>query len=224
MNINPAGGAASDLDVSTAGTLVGAFNLGDAGVSSTTIHAVPFQSFAVPFGSVSPVTVGSFTLAPGGGGTCFSTNSGGGSANPPFTTLSPNYRTLLASYVLEQGATSSMTLTMSGLSVGGQYQFQWWTNVSGQIPILTTATADGGGAVTLSSNTSPFDGTLGQYALGTFTANALTQAITFTGNGGDSPFVNAFQLRQTAAPVIPEPSSILFGLALCGVAGLRRRP
>ena len=46
-NINPAGGAASDLDVSTAGSRVGAFILGDPGVAGTTVNTVPFQSFAV---------------------------------------------------------------------------------------------------------------------------------------------------------------------------------
>ena len=216
-----------DSDVSTAGSLVGAFNVGStspAPVSSTLVNTVLFQSFAVPNNGGGPVTVGNFTLAPDGGGAIISNNTAGGAGVGPFTTLSSNYRTLLAAVVQSASATPSLTLTMSGLSVGSQYQFEWWSNNSGAPNgFLTTATA--GGAVTLSSETAFGPGGLGQFALGTFTANASAQAITFSGAG----FLNGFQLRQIpAASAVPEPGSALAGLlalgvCLSGLAGRSRR-
>ena len=213
-----------DLDVSTAGTLVGAFNVGNTGVSSTTVNTVNFQSFAVPNGTLGPVTVGNFTLA-SGGGAFGSTNifAGGGT---PFSTLSSNYQTLLAADVQANG-TPSITLTMSALSVGAQYQFQWWSNISISDTRLTTAAA--GGSVTLSSNTTGGGQSgLGQYALGTFTANALPQAITFTGFAGDPAFLNGFQLRQLAPAggggSVPLPPAVWSGLiAVAGMAGFAMR-
>jgi PEP-CTERM motif len=221
-NINPAGGAASDLDVSTAGTLVGAFNFGDTGVSSALVNTVAFQSFAVPNATTSPVTLGNFTLSPGPGVTLFTSNTNGGFGAAPFNTLSTNYQALLAPFVVASNGNGpkEMTLTMSGLTEGAGYQFEWWSNTSQNLPFLTTATA--GGAVTLSPNTASLNGGLGQYAIGTFTADATTtQAVTFTSPA--NPFLNGFQLRQLAPPpVVPEPGTALFGLALTGAALTRR--
>ena len=59
------------------------------------------------------------------------------------------------------------------------------------------------------------------FAIGTFTADVPSQAITFS--DGFLPYVNGFQLREVTAPVIPEPGTALFGLALLGTTLLRRR-
>src|SRR5689334_1018572 len=84
---------AGDADVSTSGTLVGAFNLGGPGVASTTVNGVLFSALPV---TGSSVTSGQFTFANAGG---FGSNNATGSPNPPFTSLSAAYRTLLSSVV-----------------------------------------------------------------------------------------------------------------------------
>ena len=214
-NINPAGGAASDLDVSTTpGTVVGAFNLGPVGVPSTTINTVTFNPFAVPLGAPS-VTVGNFTLATAGAGGLRGSNFASGAA--PFSNLSASYQNLLVPQAFTVAANATMTLTMSGLNVGQNYEFQWWSDQSVPGGGITSAAA--GNTVTLNSNTTAANGGLGQFALGTFTADALSQAITFTPGGGQQPQLNGFQLRQTAAAAVavPEPGSALAGMLALGV-------
>jgi hypothetical protein len=192
-------------DVSTTGTLIGAFNVGDAGVPGTTVNGVNFQSFAAPGGNGSS---GNFTMMPGGGGV-FNSNTSGGSANPPFSTLTPAYQTLLMSYVTP--LFSPVTLTMSGLSAGTSYQFQFWSNLSSQMfGYQITATA--GNSVTLSSNTDGMEGGLGQWVTGSFIADSATQNVTFLGDG-DGGFLNGFQLRQTAVPEGGTLSLLAIGLA-----------
>jgi hypothetical protein len=76
-------------------------------------------------------------------------------------------------------------------------------------------TATAGDAVTLSSNTTFAQGGLGQYALGTFTADSTgSETITFSGPGTTNVILDAFELRQTATP---EPGSVAL---LCGGLGL----
>ena len=78
---------------------------------------------------------------------------------------------------------------------------------------MTTATS--GGSVTLArQGVSP--GSVGQFAIGTFTADVASQVFTFTGSDTKT-VVNAFQLRALAAPTIPEPGSCLFALAISSV-------
>ena len=67
---------------------------------------------------------------------------------------------------------------------------------------------------------------LGQFAIGTFTANAPSEAITFTGS--PIPIINAFQLRDLGPVVsgVPEPASLtLLGIGAVGLLGYgwRRR-
>lgn len=209
-----------DTDVSTAGTFVGAINLGGTGVGSPTVNSVTFTGLAV---SGSSVSSGIFNLAfaPGSG----SADNSMGSGSAPFANLSAQYKAFLGTGGFTGGG-SSVTLTMSSLKLGASYQFQFWTNYSGFIDVggLTTATA--GNAVTLSPQifSGIGEGGVGQFALGTFTANAATQAITFTGtNPFIGPLLNGFQLRQLAAPAVPEPGTALAGVLLVGCAGLRRR-
>lgn len=210
---------AGDTDVSTAGTLVGAFNVGEVAVPAATVNGVAFQPFAVPSGS-SAAAVGNFALATGS--TFVSSNNLFGFNGAPFNTLSPAYQALLESGVIV--SQNSFTLTMSGLTVGAQYQFQWWANFSTQLPASWTATA--GNTVTLDSNVQNIaSGGTGQFAIGQFTADAGSEVITFSGaNGG---LLNGFQLRQTApAPtfVVPLPAGAYAGvLTVALVAVLRRR-
>jgi hypothetical protein len=206
-----------DTDVSTTGSLIGAFNIGDTGVSSTTLNSVNFQGFAVPDNS-SGATSGNFAMSTS---TAFqSSNNAGGGANPPFSALSAQYQTLLGAVTLNSGG-QPFTLTISGLTVGAQYAFQWWTDFSGgDANEFTTATA--GDSVTLQSNTSSAVGGVGQFAIGTFTADAATQSITF-GSNVSHAILNGFQLREIA---VPEGSTLLLvalGSCVCLFTARRRR-
>jgi len=204
-----------DADVSTTGTLVGAFNVAGA---TTTVNGVTFQASDI----LSSPTSGNFAFncAPN----CGSGNDT--SATPPFSNLSAAYRTLLASFDL---APNPLTLTMSALTPGSTYQFEWWLNVTaaiffGQGPFDVTATA--GNPVTLVSNTTGADGGLGQFAIGTFIADASGQEIiSFSSTGsvvaGLGLHLDGFELRQVP---IPEPGSlILLGTAVIGFGVVRRR-
>jgi hypothetical protein len=203
-----------DTDVSTQGTLIGAFNVGDTGVPSTTVNGVTFQSFAAPGGNGSS---GNFTMTAGGGGV-FNSNTDGGSTMPPFSNLSAGYQTLLSSYVTP--LFSPVSLTISGLVVGKLYEFQFWSNLSSQMFGYQITATGGNSSVTLSSNTGGAEGGLGQFVKGTFTADATTQVISFLGDG-DGGFLNGFALRQ-----IPEPNTtalLIVGLVGAGLFHLRRR-
>ena len=205
-NITPT--ATGELsDVSTNGSLIGAFNVGDTGVAAATLNGVNFQSFAVPNGSAG-ATVGNFTIATAPAG---ANNIGFGLGAAPFSTLSSAYQTFLASG-LHQGF--GFTLTISGLNVGTQYEFQWWANSSNAGQATSSATA--GNTVTLLTRNPEGPGSVGQFALGTFTANSATQSVAF---GGSLPTLNGFQVRQ-----VPEPSTwALLGLGLPALLASRRR-
>ena len=205
-----------DGDVSTSGVLIGAFNVGDVGVPSTTVNGVTFQSFAAPAGNG---TSGNFTLTSTGS---FAHNTAAGSSSAPFTNLSTQYQTLLASRVA--GVFGAMSLTMSGLIVGAQYQFQAWSNSSDTEFDFPLRLITGSTFVDLSSNTAGAEGGLGQWVIGTFTADSVTQTINF--EWGEGGLFNAFQLRQFDQPAgVPEAGSTLalLGCAVTGLACLRRK-
>ena len=221
----PATTIVGNTDVSTSGTLVVAHNLGGTGNPPTTVNGVTFT----PFVTNGPVnTLGNVTMSAASnivGASTFGETVG------DFTTLSTSYQTLLESASYTGGSTPAptITLTLAGLTVGAQYQFQWWTNQSSffsfdplaPAPAFPSTTATAGNSVTL-TRTGATSGSLGQFAIGVFTADATTQSITFTGSNPQT-VLNAFQLRALAAPVIPEPGSCLFGIALAGAICARRR-
>ncbi len=199
-----------DSDVSTDGSLVGAYNVGNTGVSSATVNGVNFQSFAVPNNS-NGGTVGNFTVS--SANVLFSDNSSHGSSMAPFSGLSSASQTMLGSGTAS--IFSGFSLTMTGLTIGMQYQFQWWcNNSSDSFSYPTTATA--GDSVQLDSNAGHAQGGLGQFAIGTFTADSATQVIDFTLS--EVGFLNAFQLRELQGTVgVPEGGNTLGLLALaCG--------
>ena len=69
-------------------------------------------------------------------------------------------------------------------------------------------------------NTSNSNGGLGQFAIGTFIADATgSQSITFSPSSNAGPTLNGFQLR-----VVPEPSTFaMLGLGLPALLAFRRR-
>jgi hypothetical protein len=216
-----------DSDVSTYGTLVDAFSLSTVdSAAAITVNGVTFAPYAFPaldFGIYSGQTSTSL------GNYSFSENAGLvdaydtlGYGSGAITGLSSSYSSLLSS-----GGSSTyfttLALTISGLTIGQTYQFQWWDNNSsfasspadGITPGETTATA--GNSVGLNANDGVNLGSLGQFAIGTFTADATTQEIDFDGdpgNDGSDPLINAFQLRDITSA--PEPST----WALAGIGGV----
>jgi hypothetical protein len=148
----------------------------------------------------------------------------GGTASP-FTTLSSGYQSLLSAAI--GPAAGTMTLTIAGLTVGNTYQFEWWNSSSANLNSPGTATA--GNSVTLNSIVGSIPGGVGQFAIGTFTADAATEVIGFAGTGASTP-VNGFQLRQTAVAAgaaAPLPRGVWAGLivmAMCAaVAAVKTR-
>jgi hypothetical protein len=153
----PATNISGDADVSTAGTLVGAFNIGAPGVPNTVVNGVNFAGLALTGNAAS---AGNFSFTTGGVGFGNANTLGSGAA--PFSTLSAGYQTLLGSGA-GQITTETFTLTMSGLTLGRTYQFEWWWNASADAPLLgiTTAAAGPGDTVSLDPNTTNTEGGLG---------------------------------------------------------------
>ncbi|MCF3652058.1 hypothetical protein [Synoicihabitans lomoniglobus] len=208
-----------DTDVLTTGTLVDAFNLGGSGVPATTVNGVTFSSFEFPGGDSSSITLGNYSFMEDPGFLRFF-NDLGNSDSGEFANLSASYQSLLSSTVGANN-TITLTLTVSGLEAGNQYLFQWWNSVSGENDsFFSTATA--GNALVLDSNTGDAVGALGEYGVGYFTAIGSTMDIAFTGT--DTPFLNAFQLRNVSA--VPEPASAaaVFGMLALGAVMAQRRP
>ena len=217
-----------DPDVSTNGTLVGAFNLGG---SSTTVNGVAFEAFVIGPPQVGSQTEDSFytlSIVPERAEHTL-TNFDTSSTLSPFTTLSSGYQALLGTSAGSNFADRVTTLTLSGLMIGTTYQFQAWVNdshVSGccsfgifldnSVNLDPNTERDAGGDVV--------EGGLGQYVIGTFVADATSQALDFE-RGEIGGGLNGFQLREVSPQAVPEPATIaLIGTALLGLAVRRRRP
>lgn len=208
-----------DSDVNTTGTLFGALSLGGSG-QNTTVNGVTFTGI----GSIG--TWGNFTF--NGTGTLLGT--GFISTNPPFSTLSTAYQQLLGDF--GGPFVGSLTLTINGLTVGDQYELEWWANISttardpGLPPLTNQITATAGNSVQLSSNTTGTDGGLGQFVIGNFTATTTSEAITFSAS--PNTFINSLQVRVLGPAVsgVPEPATLtLLGIGSLGMLcyGWRRR-
>jgi hypothetical protein len=216
-----------DSDVSTTGTLLYAYNIGPAGVGTTSVNGVSFAEFAFPvfsdFQDTATTATVSFVENPG---TLVSFSNLGSNATP-YSGLSGAYQTLL-----NGGASTTnpatVTVTLNGLTPGDQYLLQWWSsnaaNRTGQFAeSLQQTTAAATNQVTLDSNVTNADGGLGQFAIGTFTADASQQQFTLDSSPQftTAPLINGFQVRA-----VPEPSTCvmaLAGLACGGSSMLRRR-
>ena len=207
--------------MSTTGSLLYAYNLGAAGVADTTVNGVTFTSGPwSAFGS--SVSFGQTTLneTPG---FLYAYNTLG-TPSGAFSSLSSSYKSLLGSGIYADMGTT-ITLSLGGLTSGQQYQFQWWLNNSKRVDapnasLFFTTAGNNPYTVGLNANTTDSIGGLGQYAIGTFTANSSTFNINFNGtDGSNDPMINAFQLRA-----IPEPSTyVLLGLGALGLVVAHRR-
>jgi hypothetical protein len=145
-----------------------------------------------------------------------------GAAGTPGTLESAYQRMLTGAW---HGNTSPAAVTLSGLTVGQEYELQVWVADYRQFPPNTynrsqtlTAGNTSGSLTYLQTNGSGISlgAVSGSYIIGTFTADTSTQSITLDANS--STQLNAMQLRT-----IPEPSAALLGgLGLLALARRRR--
>lgn len=211
-----------DSDVITTGDLVTGSHLGPTGtVTDITINGVTFTGVGFPTsGTDTSVLVGNnntLFLETAQGNFLVSYGSLG-SGTGAFAGLSSNYQGLLST-AGGSSFVSTLQITLSGLVVGQEYVFQFFTNNSSLTTssfsgtrLSTTATA--GNSIAIVDNVSNTAGDLGQYGIGTFTATDVNQVINFDGGPNfQVPTINAFQLRA-----IPEPSSI--AMMAVGMGGL----
>ena len=204
-----------DSDINTTGTLTYAFSMGTSAVAQTTVNGVTFLPFGINAGFPPPtdVTVGDVTLAESPGN-LFAYNTFG-TATAPFSGLSSGYQSLVGTGAYADIPTT-IDVTLAGLTPGQDYLVQWWTNNSANLtPILggsfANTIADNPTGVTLDPNTTNQLGGVGQFAIGTFTADATTQVFTLEASSGFSPLINGLQVRA-----VPEPATYI--LALAGLA------
>jgi hypothetical protein len=203
-------------DVLKDGTGVVAVNCGGA---TTTVNGVSFTGAAKASNSPTGVT-GTFSS----GGNYNSTNSG------LYSALPTEYQNLVKGSWYQWSTTAAnpyASFTVSGLTSGTQYAIQIWLNDSrtdSNNYYTRTSTLSGISAAdttdtvmlkaSLYSSTSTTTN-LGQYVIGTFTADATGSETIYVTGAGVSPSaqINAFQVRA-----VPEPSTIL--LLASGIVGL----
>ena len=208
----------SDSDVSTEGTLLYAEDWS----AAATVNGV---SFAYDGSTTGDADVAINFPSPGGG---TSTTSVGGGTSEPYNGLSTNYKRLVRGLVYGStpaaNAVTSGTITLHGLTVGDIYQVQLWINDSrgadGTASYSTrvaTFTTTGTNSVSLAhyaggTSTSGAGG-LGQYVIGSFTADATTEAIKETDSNPTSGSTAGTQLNAIQVAVIPTTgtAAVLYG-------------
>lgn len=219
-----------DSDVSTNGTSYGAVKIGSASVTSATVNGVTFDPLEFPYYSTSAQSGNlHFNEDPGYlvNYDNLGTNSG------PFASLSAGYQTLLGSGGGSDNF-NTISLFISGLTIGNTYEIQWWNNNSNQVTspssgygLFTQASDQSGNTQALNDNVGGTVGDLGQFGIGMFLADASTQIVQFNGafdpNTGlpSAPMLNALQVRDIT--VVPEPSTVATVLAGFGVLALNFR-
>lgn len=233
---SPAQNISGDSDVSTLGTLIYAYNIGENGqstppaVTSTTVNGVSFSAFAFPENyTTNNVTIGDLTITEDPS-QLWAWNELGYNSGA-IAGLSAGYQSLLGSGG-SAGAPGTMTIKLGGLTLGQDYLVQWWSNdsamLSGGSVFSQTSAIGNPSNVTLDSNTSNTVGALGQYVIGTFTAISPFASFDLNGTGG-YPLINAIQVRNITSAAVPEPGRVAASiLLLAGIGGYvwlkRRKP
>jgi len=215
-------GISSDTDVSEFGLLLYAYTFGSEGVPATSVNGVTFQSFGVPDGSSSTMVIDDVSLAISENNSFF-TNNDAGYDSGAFAALPSDYQELLMSGISTSEASGVITLTLGGLTSGQIYAVQFWSNDSsgGLAGVDSESVYTAGNAVELDDNTMDANGGVGQWVIGAFTADSVTQVFTIQSSPTTTfPALNAFQLRA-----IPEPTcGALLGLGAVVIYWqLRRR-
>ena len=169
--------------------------------------------------TVNGVTFGAFTGNASGDTMSFPNQDAGfGADGTPYRDLSTAYQNLLY-YGAWAYPSNTATITLNNLTIGYNYQVQIFVNDSrtngyGRSMALT------GSSTVLDYNTTEAVGGIGQFAIGTFTADSTSQELGFS-SSTETPQLNGLSLRVTA---VPEPST--YALVLGGILNLsliRRR-
>ncbi|MDF7809209.1 PKD domain-containing protein [Pontiellaceae bacterium B12219] len=173
-----------------------------------------FSVFGASFDTASDVTVNGVTFRGGGTATTLQNSEVYGddltysvnrnhdtaytSTANPFASLSSNYKALLDGGLYSTLAGNvSVPMTLGNLITNLDYEVQIWVN-DPRLTVDRTISVDG--ETTLDYNINNIAGSLGQYVIGTFTADAVTQSFTLSvTNGGWQ--INALQLRVTGGDI-----------------------
>jgi len=175
----------ADTDVSTSGGLLYAYDESNAGA---VVNTVSFTGASSTTALGANVTISGISAG---------TYGAYGASGTGWNGLSPSYQTVLTGGCY--GGTGAGTITLKNLIVGHSYQVQVWVDdsrTSGAGRNETNSTS-GGNTVILSYNSTGAQGGLGQYTIGTFTADATTQVFTLQANSNSgSTQLNAIQVRD----------------------------
>ncbi|MCW1924455.1 autotransporter-associated beta strand repeat-containing protein [Luteolibacter arcticus] len=186
---------AGDADVSTTGTFLYAYNWAN---STRTVNGVTFTGIS------SNTTVGTnLTLTQWGNVNTGAFNSG----SNPFNSLSSSYKGMLVGSAFNNSVSGNVgtnTVTLNNLIAGHQYAVQFWVGDARGSTRSETLSSVGGNSVSLAFTTPTSAGGAGQYTIGTFTADAATQAFTVTATGGSIPQMNALQVRDLGIPGVTQ--------------------
>lgn len=203
-----------DGDVSTQGSLVYAYSLGDN--ITPVVNSVSFAPAVSNNGSPnydysdSNVLLHNYIQFIGFGA-------------PSTVTPGSQYASLLNSAGYAPNAGNDMVFTLN-VTPGQSYLLQLWANDArgDHVGSIETATDSSGGAAGGITIAEPYaTGFGGTFITGTFTADSSSEIVTIDGTV-DEQQINAFQLRNITPT--PEPaSSLLFGIGVAGLAIRRRR-
>ena len=150
----------------------------------------------------SGVTYDDLTFNPAVAGRTFNDASDGAASTGDI-----NMDTVLRSLTFASGGVTSATQTISGLTTNEIYQIQIFFNDQRNTRSMTFG--DGTSDVDLASQGSGW----GQFAIGTFTADAATQAITHATNGFSNIHLNAMLVVQSGPPPTPNTPTNLVATA-----------
>ena len=176
----PATLISGDTDVAINGTSIYAYSGGNAGATVNGVNFLAGNSGTAWGANVTLTTFGSTYSAFGGG------------AVAPWSGLSAGYQTVLQGGAY--GGASAGTVQLNNLIVGHSYAVQIWVNDSRSgITGRSETTGGTGNAVTLTYNSNT-QGSLGQYSIGNFVADATTQTFTLTPSASGSVQLNAINV------------------------------
>ena len=192
------GGANGHLGILTNGTLVQAINLNGAGGADFTVGS----GVNITFDSVNS--------------TFFNNNSGSATGGG---NTDAGWAAILNTFEWNTGSNVTAPSFLTGLTTGNIYQLQLFTARNDRCCSRTHWYGDGNGNLSTAKGDQSY-----LSVMGTFTADATTQAIQFF-DSSSNPYLNAYVLRDLTAP-IPEPGTyamMLAGLGLLGFMTRRRK-
>lgn len=195
ITFSPATVDSAVTDVETNGTLIFAYDW----AAAATVNGVPFSLLTTYTGQVGPnLQMGGFTAVNSSVYTV---------TNTPFSALP--YKNILVAGCYDSTADATVTLTLSNLAVGNEYELQFWVGDPRSPQDARVEEISGPGpspGVTLDFATPVAVGALGSFTVGTFTADGPTEVVSITGVGNLEQ-INAVQLRDVAG-VIPLTSGL----------------